>query len=333
MDELIENLKIFQGDWIDEQVYRCDELEIWGAILWKKIYNNTPILNQSLDPITANGCGAFSQCKVLNEMNYIEGTYNLNKANPVNFWKRTVENYWWSYTRWSTLAWNINNAKKSWFISGYYSCQTVADMKTALDNWHIIVTGSARVDWREVFYSNNYVLSFTSSPEYYHLFCIVWYDDDKKLFTIANSRWENRLDNWLCYIRYADIGYLYTRIACIDTKDTQLIDKVVADRELLEKAKEEKIWNGERAGDAVVRYEAVLMACRKIGIYWTDDEILHEAKEKGIWNGSNKYWYAKRYEVALIAGRALKKDSNTLWNGKNADANATRWQTVLMLMR
>lgn len=82
-------------DDIPSDVFNAGELEEGGTIVARDllVYNNTPILNQSLSVETRMACGAYSISKCNNEMNFLEGVYPQNNCDPAKFWNRTVSQY------------------------------------------------------------------------------------------------------------------------------------------------------------------------------------------------------------------------------------------------
>lgn len=343
-------------DDVKPTVYRADEIEFgWVSIILSLdgktvIYNKTAILNQSEEntPSTRNACGAFSQSKINNELNYIEWTYPTVYCNPVVFWVETIKNYWGNVDNGSWLQGNANNAKDNWWLSWYYLTKTIQEMKDAIGRWYIIATWSKYVDWLKTIKSKDSFLVFVSDgwvADFWHLFCIVWYDDSKQAFIIANSWWDKILHNGLCYVKYTDISKLYSRLACVDKSNTEVVDQIKIDREMLANAQALGYWNGLNPEATSKRYESVLMALRFKYPKMDYNIILTKSVIDWIWNGKRKDDNITRWEAINIVMRwvcgmfgvdqtlYVQARNMWLWNGKNPELPATRAQVMLMVMR
>lgn len=101
-------------------------------------------------------------------------------------------------------------------------------------------------------------------------------------------------------------------------KDSNLVEKVKTDRELLDKAKADGLWNGDREDGQVVYGEMDIMLGRKGG-YVLPIGIPYDRP-------------LTRSQVATIIEETTKT-SKTIWNGGNPDAPCTRKMAVLMIMR
>ena len=84
----------------------------------------------------------------------------------------------------SYLQDQLEFAKKQGFITGYYKCENVIDIKTAIDRQRPCVTGSKRIDWRLTRAKPNVAIVSSGSA---HLFGIVGYNDISNLLICVNS--------------------------------------------------------------------------------------------------------------------------------------------------
>lgn len=330
-------------------VYRADEIEFWGSVEPKTflLYNKTAILNQQEVniPKTTNGCGAFSQSKVNNELNFNEWTYPSVNCFPLPFWVETLKDYDGKIEIGSWLHANALNAKDNSRISGFYKATTVTEMKEALLKGHIIVTGSRYVDWYNVLRSTNKVLTFIQDPSFWHLFPITGFDDTKKCFIIPNSWGKDVLDHGLCYVKYEDIDKLYSRLACVDKPNAEVINQIERDRLDLKEAKDKWYWNGLNPESQAKRYEAILMMLRPSNAWQDDNIILTRSVLDWIRSGKRPDDNITRGETVIIIMRGILNQfwddtvlyqagkNMGLWNGNNADSTATRAQVMLMIMR
>lgn len=324
IEAILQSMTIKQTDGTRSDVYTSDEIEegAWVTQTKKITHNNTPILNQHLvnDPITTNACGAYSATKIINEMNFIEWSYPGYICDPVEFWKKTLSNFYGNINSWSSLQGNTSNACYNKHISGYYKCVSVQAMKTAIDKWDLISTWSKYVDRAAVLWSSDSVLRFIDKPKYWHLFCIINYDDNLHgwVFIIANSSWDWVLDKWLCYVKYSDIWKFYSRIAFVDKKDGDRIDKVTEDRSLIASALENKIWNWLKADNPVLFWEYKLMS-ERLWFTWPFNWVYEDK--------------LTRTKLVYLIVWMTWVNQQIIWNKTNPNNLATRYQAVLMLMR
>lgn len=319
--EILNSLRVVQTDDTPKDIIRAEEIEYWWWVdlSSKVLYNNTPILNQSLPntPPTINACGWFSQSKVINEMNFIEWVRPQNNCDPSKFFARTVSDFGGSYgKKWSSLQGNATNAIKSWFLSWTYACWTVAEAKQAIDNIHLICTWSMYVDRRAVFSAWDGILRFTNDPEFYHLFPFIWYDDAKWWFISPSSWGDKRWYKWFFYCYYEDFSKLYSKIACVDQKDSNLLTKAMEDRQLKQKALDMKIWNGLNPNATILQWELESMLSK-------------------LWYQITGLEYWKKLTRGEVANQIIKtsKTTNKIWNDTNSNKLATREEWVLMVMR
>lgn len=213
--------------------------------------------------------------------------------------------------------WNMKNALDSGFVSGYYLCKNVEEVIDAIDKVRLVYTGSKFFDRKATYAAKDNILRFGKYSGW-HLICVTGYDKDKKVLIMPNSRGDHRFDKGVNYLRFEDFDKMFSMIAMIDMKDSNLVEKVKTDRELLDKAKKDGLWNGDREDGQVIYWEMDIMLGRKgryvlpIGIPYTRP--------------------LTRSQVATII-KETTKTSKTIWNGSNPDAPCTRKMAVLMIMR
>lgn len=83
---------------------------------------------------------------------------------------------------------------------------------------------------------------------------------------MPNSRGDHRFDKGVNYLRFEDFDKMFSMIAMIDMKDSNLVEKVKTDRELLDKAKKDGLWNGTREDSPIVYGELDIMMGRKMRV-------------------------------------------------------------------
>lgn len=282
----------------------------------KVLYDNTTYYNQFQEntPNTDYACSVYNLTHAVNEMNYQEWKkYDIliPEENPVPRWitaltRGAVINQWWS------LQGALKMFKDLWLIDGYTRCFTLEDEKNALARGQIICTGSNRIDWWRTRQNNNIAVIGSS---FWHLFPIIWYDEQKQLRIIKDSSGLNRWDNGKFYIKYSD-NILFSRYAITDKNS---IDSILA----LQSAKRQELarskgwWNWQRGKEPATRFECYAMASR----------MNPSTPESEIWNKKNPNSLVTRFEMKTMMERSTKsKFTYEVYSEANKNSPISRWE-------
>jgi len=140
-----------------------------------------------------------------------------------------------------SLQVRMDDAVKSWLIKWYlqipkvwfklqdWKIQTkenrIKQMKTALNSWFWLYTGTEYVKWTMAM---SPILKFDTVKHTGHADLICWsdqiYHTTDKLFEFINSFWEKRWDKWYWYINENDVDKLFTIYVLIPMDHTWFFD-------------------------------------------------------------------------------------------------------------
>lgn len=258
-----------------------------------------------------SACGSYSASISTNAMNADEGTYGSSPETSSwwkDFWKILLDaglasTVWGSYQ-----IDNINLLEQKGYIAGKYWCKNQNAVDDAIDSGFAISTGSKEIDWVATRANNNIAVRWEGSA---HLFTILGKDDSKQCYIAKDSggrdKWYS-MDKWYFYIPYDMFDTLYTCYALIDKWNQDVIDKIHADKKLLETAIKLGFTNGKFLEAYAERWMAAIMfeRIKKYPTTWySDDELKKLAKDDGIWNGTRENNFVTRYEIALMAASVL----------------------------
>jgi len=132
-------------------------------------------------------------------------------------------------TEWSYVQHWADFARKREFIIAYFLCKTNDMRCKALADWHAILTGSSKIDWKATKKNNGIAVAWTWAA---HSFTILGYDLDKEWSICMNSRGNQWGDKGFFYIPF-DIAedVLFSAYALIDRDDKPVIDDLKAVRD------------------------------------------------------------------------------------------------------
>lgn len=203
---------------------------------------------------------------------------------------------------------NIDLLYNKGYIAGYYWCKNQNAVDDSIESGFAISTGSKEIDWVATRANNNVAVRGEGSA---HLFTILGKDDAKQCYIAKDSAGENKwysMDKGYFYIPYDMFDTLYSCYALIDKGNQEIIDKIHADKMLLETAKNLGFTNGKFLEAYAERWMAALMLARVMKYPTTgysDEELKQIAKDMNIWNGQRENDLVTRYEIALMAAGAL----------------------------
>ena len=249
-----------------------------GEIMEKSnvFHNNTPILNQW----NVWACSVFWVVKAENEADFYDEKKILDAMAIRNKWIElwVVPNkgtHWWS------MMWALNLMKSEWYISWRYFCNSVEQIRSALERKHLCYTWTNKCSWSQT----KKTWWFTKWNIWTgHLFAIIWIDFDKKCLIAANSWGEDwgKMD-WLFNISFDDIPNLYSIVAIMDTPKSPEDKNIQIDIEDSKLMKEKKIWNWENPDEALLKIHSVFMIMRAfVDLNIDNDEALDLAQREGI---------------------------------------------------
>lgn len=204
------------------------------------------------DPDTSMACGSYSMAHCINANNklddwdiYVEGNW---------FWSVFVDFFADKYKELgidpiksgSYKQDQLTLAQEMDYIIAYTRCTTIDDVKENLARGRAIQTGSKQIDYKATKLTSDKIAVIGTWPA--HLFAIVGYDDDREVLICMNSRGSKTLsmDKGFFYIRYEDIGALYTMHALFDFDDQPVIDKAMKMRDAILAVATKKIAEGKK---------------------------------------------------------------------------------------
>jgi len=126
--------------------------------------------------------------------------------------------------KWSSLQDQVQYSQKNWISAWYYVIKknddTVQNMKQAINSHHFILTGTTNCSRTKTKASKDKVMVMDWWP--WHIIAIIGYDDDKQVFFVRNSSGRAVYDNGHIYLRYADVGKMFSIYAIIPKSRTEL---------------------------------------------------------------------------------------------------------------
>lgn len=299
----------------DPRDYPHEEVfESGGAILPSRVLHaRSPILNQG----RTMECTIFSATKAANELNGIErekiGVPYADTTSPDKV-KPFCYAYGYTDAGGGPITGPLDALRKDMgILAGRTTVsREIGALKSVLVQ-NPICTGSNRIVWKLLASTAYIVTSLASGPG--HAFEIVGYDDDfltplgKGAFICANSYGTGYgRDGGYFYIPYQlVIEATYTWHNPIDVSNASPLYRY--------KAKLKGIWNGEREGESVSRYEAATMVQRTRPNYIG-----------GIWNGQEPDAPVIRRDFITMLSRAL--GSAVAWSGERPGDTMTRGEAA-----
>lgn len=242
--------------------YKSSEIWDWIEELPTKIQlNRTKSWSQFLDKRTYKACGKYSLMHCINE-EYLE------ENDPRNF---RFKHNWESWLLGSWIKDNISDALKDWLIAWYFECDSIIEVKKALNRKHLIATGTNSCDWSKV--KNDFMFHYMKWWAG-HLICIEGYDDEKWWFIVRDSMWDTtpKRDKWRFYIKYEDFKYLFTCYEIIDIENKALIDKFkkMESNKIIERLKKLWITNWNDLDKPITREQTFVLLGRMLDLLTTE---------------------------------------------------------------
>lgn len=242
---------------------------------------------------------------------------------PWNVWNIALQ-------RWASdsSGWYIQSALQLltdlWLIWGYVKIGEYGKANSyAIRYWNhkgfTVVTWSAKWDWEKVIATGKYAEQKWNAG---HCFYFNWYEKgaDNKVKNHAPNSWNWLGDFWLDFDTYWTV--LFTQYIIIETKDIAILNELRWKRKAnaLIKAREYKLWNGERPWDIATDKEITIMVHRALNITsaqtraWYasifQKRILQWKAELPIWNKKEWEKIATEMEIATMFTRASRKNAS-----------------------
>ena len=247
-----------------------------GAEHKNSYYKNTPILNQG----NVWACSVFWITKAENEADYFDTKRVLD---AMAIWDEGVAE--WvipdGWKKWWSMWWALWLMKNKGYIAGWFFCNSIEDISSALAAWQLCYTGTNKCNWTETkktwYFTPNTVWTG-------HLFAIVGIDFQDRCLIAANSWWEGWWkEKWHFRIKFQDMKYLYSIVAIVDKVDKVITPEISQDMKDADTMKDIWIWNWFYPDNNLEKIHAVLMVMRA---FWdeniSDDEAIRIASEEGI---------------------------------------------------
>lgn len=178
--------------------------------------------NQYKNPKTKSWCGWYWLTHTENAMRILEDVEwgTKNQTDPAWRWIDRNENERPAPSKWNgtSLQGNLNIFRNKGRISGYAYANSKEETMRAIDNWHLIYTGTNQCNWAVTYRTG--IFTPAGKTVIGHLFSAVEYEDDWLI--IRESNWPKR---WKILIKWDDIHYLYSRVAVIPNSNADLILK------------------------------------------------------------------------------------------------------------
>ena len=186
------------------------------------------IYSQGLLAESHMACWSYGMRHIINLIERLAG--DKDEINPIDDWRlfypaHKTKDYN-PLEKWSSMQAQLDFATKKWRINGYYKVTTVQEMKEAINKHNFIYTGSKKIDRKKTRDSKDKVVVVGEWP--WHIIELDGFDDEKKLFYMRNSYGRKAYDNGYMYLKYEDIGCLFSMYAVIDKHDGTLKDRIKA---------------------------------------------------------------------------------------------------------
>lgn len=284
----------------------------------------TSILSQG----NIGACTVFGSSGALFETAYVDAESNGAPYNqPYDPWTRwdQAKERGASDTKWWTLQGAIQLLKDKKDIVGYARIATAGSaswelLVSILAQKKAIVTGSKRWNWRQVGISPYlYSEKQTNSG---HIWAIVGYDLDKRLFICRNSWTASWGDNGHFYLSFDDVWLLYSTYMVLDPSDAWVLKDArnVRAKNYAQYAQDHGIWNGMQPDGIATDEEIYIMVNRamntlglKTRAYYAnvfEERILIGKWQMTIWNEKLAMSKPTLQEVAIMFTRAVLRDIN-----------------------
>ena len=228
----------------------CYEELFWADTQIPVIVDNrtkATVYSQRVEKDTKMACGSYGMRHIVNLYEWLGWQ---QEENPVLLWRKFVQVYktdtYDPVTKWSSIQAQLDFAVKQWIIASYIKLKTVEQMKQSLSKGSFIYTGTSKVD-RAATRKNKNVMVVAKTWAG-HIIEIDGYDDQSQLFFVRNSSWRQAGDKWYLYLKYEDIGCLFSMYSVVEKSKTDIRDRIKA--KIAEKKKtmvyEVRVVNGKK---------------------------------------------------------------------------------------
>lgn len=219
----------------DERDYQYGEMfgdeqeNIPSVVDWSK----TRLQHQWIErtPSTRMACWSFGMSAIINENSNYDRSWERTKGEELRS-RQIKAPYRGSVREGSYMQDNVKQALAEWFIAWYSVVKTVDEFRDSLAKHRLIYTGSKKINWTKTKADSDTIAHIGTGSA--HIFAIVGYDDNKRLFKCKNSYGDKLYDKGYFYLRYEDIGALFTAYSIVDGTDPVIGDKR---RELVKRIK------------------------------------------------------------------------------------------------
>ncbi len=126
---------------------------------------------------------------------------------------------------------HMDLGKKDKLILWYLRLTNTDEYEENLSRKRNLYTGSKWIDWKKTRESKDKIAVMWAWAA--HLFFICWFDHEKRLLKCGNSTALKYYDEGYFYLRYEDIGCLYTVHALLDFDDQDVLDEAMEFRDAM----------------------------------------------------------------------------------------------------
>ena len=236
-------------DWLYEALSGSDYVAERPSYI--NLATGLPVQNQwdENNPDTSMACGSYGTAHCINSNNTLDDWDvfiwgNEYRARFLQFFKTKYEQLGINpIIEGSYKQDQLTLAIEDKYILAYARCVTIDDVLENLARGRAIQTGSKRINYKATKKTLDKVAVIGTWPA--HLFAIVGYNESKEVLICMNSRWPNSLDEGFFYVRYEDIGALYTMHALFDWDDQPVVDNAIKNRDKIIESAKKKIAEGK----------------------------------------------------------------------------------------
>lgn len=181
-------------------------------------WDKNTVFNQWLDPFTKMACGSYWIMHGVNIYNTIDSETEQDPKELRNqFVKAHKTDSYDPVVKGSSLQAQVDFARKQNHIAGYVRINKLDKLEYMqnLFEWRLIYTGSSNINWRKTRDSKDKFAVIEKGAGHIVLIRGYW----PKGLVIRNSYWPDYMDDGDFYLRWEDIGALFSCYALIDYKD------------------------------------------------------------------------------------------------------------------
>lgn len=193
-------------------------------------YKTATIYNQWAQPTTKMGCWSYGMVHCTNTVNDID--IRGKQYEPIEYRLWFVDTYetanYNPIVKGSSLQDQLNYARKQQLIEWYVKLDKLnkEEYQTNLAEKRVLYTWSSNINWKKTRDSKDKYAVVEKWAG--HIFAITGYG--KKWLVCLNSYWPNYMDWGYFYIRWEDIGCLFSVYALVDHKDYRTMEQWKAKR-------------------------------------------------------------------------------------------------------